>query len=340
VTIRPTRFAGAVLVVALAHCLGAMFSLQFATVANTTPVWVPAGVDIALLVLLGVRAWPGVLLGDFASTAITGGVPLPVNLAMSSGNALGAALAAAVVLHRTGAPARLRSRADVLVVTLVAAPIAAVVSGAIGISALSLGGVLPDAARGTALRGWTLGDVAGAVVIAPALLALGALRPRLPSAQRAVEAVALLAALTAVSLFAVHEEHDEAYLVFPVLVWAALRFGVRGAAFTSLPLRMVSSYLQLLRRRYHCALDEDADAFIDFAVDGAARMRDLIDDLLTYSRVGRDGIEPVQVDLKSAVAGTLRSLLAAIDDAGATVEVDELRGSRATRPGSGSCSRT
>ena len=64
------------------------------------------------------------------------------------------------------------------------------------------------------------------------------------------------------------------------------------------PLRMISSYLQLLRRRYHGELDSDADEFIDFAVDGAARMRDLIDGLLTFSRAGR-GDQPFEpVDLQ------------------------------------------
>jgi PAS domain S-box-containing protein len=80
------------------------------------------------------------------------------------------------------------------------------------------------------------------------------------------------------------------------------------------PLRMVSSYLQLLRRRYHGKLDADADQFIDFAVDGAGRMRDLIDDLLTYSRAGRgDGpLEPVD---SAAVVEHVVEAMRTVDDA-------------------------
>ena len=97
------------------------------------------------------------------------------------------------------------------------------------------------------------------------------------------------------------------------------------------PLRMVSSYLQLLRRRYHGQIDEDADEFIRHAVDGAVRMRALIEDLLSYSRAGRSS-EPRAVDCADLVASVLTDLGAAVEEAAAVVEVGELPSVLGDRP--------
>ncbi len=88
------------------------------------------------------------------------------------------------------------------------------------------------------------------------------------------------------------------------------------------PLRMVTSYLGLLERRYEADLDDTARDFIRYAVDGAERMKALLDDLLRYSRAG--GVEPVReaVDVEAVLEGVLRSLEPAIAEQGATVQVD------------------
>jgi PAS domain S-box-containing protein len=90
------------------------------------------------------------------------------------------------------------------------------------------------------------------------------------------------------------------------------------------PLRMVASYTQLLARRYEGKLDQDADEFIAFAVDGAKRMQALINDLLAYSRVGTQGRDFTPTDLNETVDRVIADLTAAIDDTGATVHREHL----------------
>jgi PAS domain S-box-containing protein len=90
------------------------------------------------------------------------------------------------------------------------------------------------------------------------------------------------------------------------------------------PLRMVASYTQLLARRYRGKLDDDADEFIGFAVDGARRMQELINDLLTYSRVGTQSLQLQPVDTTQVVDQVVSDLTAAIKDSRATVERDDL----------------
>jgi PAS domain S-box-containing protein len=79
------------------------------------------------------------------------------------------------------------------------------------------------------------------------------------------------------------------------------------------PLRTITSYLQLLRRRYAEALPADADAYVQRGIDSAERLRALIEDLLAYSRVGRNERPPEPVDLEALVAGIAASLTADID---------------------------
>jgi PAS domain S-box-containing protein len=85
------------------------------------------------------------------------------------------------------------------------------------------------------------------------------------------------------------------------------------------PLRMVASYTQLLGQRYTGKLGVDADEFIGFAVDGARRMQELINDLLTYSRVGTRALQLEPVDTAQVVDQVMSDLAAAIDDSHASV---------------------
>jgi PAS domain S-box-containing protein len=90
------------------------------------------------------------------------------------------------------------------------------------------------------------------------------------------------------------------------------------------PLRMVASYTQLLAKRYKGRLDSDADEFIAFAVDGAERMQRLIQDLLSYSRIGTNGKGLIRTSSEQALSQAVQNLGSAIEDSGAQVTHDPL----------------
>jgi light-regulated signal transduction histidine kinase (bacteriophytochrome) len=90
------------------------------------------------------------------------------------------------------------------------------------------------------------------------------------------------------------------------------------------PLRMVASFTQLLSKKYSGQLDETADRYINFAVDGAKRMQQLITDLLTYSRVNNKELAPRPMECDAVVQVALQNLKVAIEEAGAVVKCDSL----------------
>ena len=90
------------------------------------------------------------------------------------------------------------------------------------------------------------------------------------------------------------------------------------------PLRMITSYLQLLQRKYQGNLDDKADKYINFAIDGAARMQNLIIDLLEYSRVGTVDEEPESIDCEFILDKVLSNIKAVIKENNATISHDPL----------------
>jgi light-regulated signal transduction histidine kinase (bacteriophytochrome) len=90
------------------------------------------------------------------------------------------------------------------------------------------------------------------------------------------------------------------------------------------PLRMVATYTQLLAERYRGKLDADADKYIHYAVEGALRMQALVQDLLAFSRVGRQGPEPENTDCNAAVERAVQNLQTAVQEGSARITHDHL----------------
>jgi PAS domain S-box-containing protein len=203
--------------------------------ASATAVWPPTGIALASMLLLGPRVWPAILLGAFLANVTTAG-NVWTSLGIATGNTLEGLLGAFLVTRFASGSDTFERARDILSFDILAGFLATTVSATIGVTSLALGSYASSHDFGAIWLTWWLGDVAGALVVAPVLILWGR---RVPDLQRRdLMGLALLLAvliLTGAIVFGgllapwVSTQPLE-FLCIPALMWAAFRYRQRGAA--------------------------------------------------------------------------------------------------------------
>jgi PAS domain S-box-containing protein len=236
-----TGYAARILLVAGVYFATAKLGLQLAFEhASITAVWPPTGISLAAVLIWGYRVWPGIALGAALANTFTGDLPVVSVLGITAGNTL-EALAGAYLLTRFGFRPALDRTRDVLGLAVLAGGLSTMVSATVGVTSLWIGDQIGTASDlPSAWRVWWLGDMGGDLLVAPFLLvvASGARFPR--GTARAVEAGALLCVLVGLSLLVFSEDAPYTFVVFPPLIWAALRFRQLGATFSTMVVAVIA----------------------------------------------------------------------------------------------------
>ena len=240
----PKRAADIALIfgLALVYAACARLGLAFDAVSGfATLVWPPSGIAIAALLILGLRVWPGVLMGAFIAN-LTVGAPPVVSLGIGTGNTL-EAVTAAYLIHRTpGFTVTLESVRSALALIILGAVVSTLISSSIGVVSLYLGGLIGEAQMRATWRAWWIGDMVGVLLVTPIILVWSA-PPRARFDQHWLEKVGLSLAVVGISFLGffggllrvptLATPFHHADMLLAVLGWAALRFGQRGSVTAS-----------------------------------------------------------------------------------------------------------
>ncbi|WP_449657735.1 MASE1 domain-containing protein [Streptomyces echinatus] len=202
--------------------------------AVVTPLWPATGVALTALLILGLRVWPGIALGAFFSVLYLTRPDITV-LGVLLGNTA-APLCAALLLRRAGFRTDISRLRDGLALVFLAALTATLISATVGVGLLVLKGSLAAHGFWPVWLAWWVGDAMGVLIVTPLLLMLHRARLPLPLG-RWKEATALAAVTCVLVPVAVYSTLSTLFFVYPLIIWAALRFqlvgGVLCALFTS-----------------------------------------------------------------------------------------------------------
>jgi PAS domain S-box-containing protein len=232
VSVSALRYALTALALAGAYVAAAKLGIELSVARGViTPVWAPTGIALAGLLLFGRSLWPAVAVGALIANA-TSGASIGEAAGISVGNTLEAVVGASLLLRADLRPTldRVRDVVSLVVLGALASPLIAATNG---VGVLSASGKVDD--WGSSWLLWWIGDGMGALIVTPLVL-IATTRPwrEFPGAAQRLEAAALAAALGGVSaavFFGGYWRYP--HVVFPLLIWATLRFRQPGAVIGS-----------------------------------------------------------------------------------------------------------
>ena len=225
--VRSARYAAGVALIAAGYYGFAQAGEALLLTGPAGAFWPATGLGIAVLYLGGLRWWPGVLIGDLLSREFAT-LPLGTALAESGGNIARAVVAVIILLHMIGPRAGMDRLSHVGAV-LVAVSAGEAISATVAMLALLAGGVIEVSEMAVFWRSWWLGGLAGGLVVVPLAMAWARGPGQAWRGRGAWEGALMIAAVGGLSAIALSASEPVTYLVFPALIWAALRFGPQGA---------------------------------------------------------------------------------------------------------------
>ncbi len=196
---------------------------------QVTPIWPPTGIALVAILVFGRWIWPGIFLAAFAVNLPIGPTPLGAAL-IAAGNTL-APVTAAALLRQAGFQIELSRLRDAAAIIVLGGLVAMTLSATIGSSVLVLFGTVPADNFPATWTVWWTGDAMGVLLVAPFLLSLLPSR-RFPTLawRKSVELGALLVGIALITFLLFQNSLRLEYLVFPLIMLAAWRFRLRGAA--------------------------------------------------------------------------------------------------------------
>ena len=227
----------AISALALVYFIAGKLSLHLAFLnASASPVWPPAGIALAALLVLGFRVWPAIFLGAFLVNLMTAG-NIWTSVGIAGGNTL-EALCGAWLISRFAGGARVFDRPQDVFKFALAALISTTISPALGVTSLAFAGFVQWANYSAIWLTWWLGDASGVLVVAPLLILWSATASRRNwNRAQAIEVTILLLLLVALAetvfggwLPISARNYPISFICGPIVIWTAFRFTPRETA--------------------------------------------------------------------------------------------------------------